>query len=443
MLEKFNDVMIKFLQPVMSKIGNNRVIQSITAGMMGLMILTVGVCIVTILINLPIDAWTNFLQTSGIYTPASELVSATSSLLGIYTVISVSYSYGKNLNQDPKSCVLVTTGVYIALMPQTVTVGTETASAIATSNLGSNGIFIGLVLGILVPMFYNFLLTHNVKISLPEQVPPMVNEAMTPIVAAMIIFPITMLVKWGFSLTSYGDIYSFFYSMITAPLLAIFGTSVWTPIIYCVIRALFWFFGIHPSPTQAVFTPIQTACIADNIAAMMAGEPLPYINMAILTVFGMIGGTGATLGLNICMFRAKSERYKALHKVALVPGLFNINEPLVFGVPIMFNPIMLIPMLGSVLFGSAVCVIAVNTGFINSENFNAATSVAWVIPNLINAFLRGGIPFTVALAIALVGQTLIFYPFFKMMDNQALAEEARLAEEAAKESSTEATAVTA
>lgn len=430
MFNKFADWLQKYLQPVAAKLSQSVIIQSITQGMMGLLVITVGVCVVSILVNLPFQPWLDFLNNVGLTTPAKELVSATSSLLGIYTVISVSYAYAKNAKQDPKANVLITTAVFIALMPQTITVGESSVSALATSNLGSNGIFVGILLGIVVPMFYNFLIKHNVTIKMPQQVPPMVSEAMTPIIAAMVIFTVTLLVKWGFTLTPFNNVFSLFYDVVTTPLMAIFGTTILTPILYCVIRSLFWFFGIHPSPVNAVYLPLSNAAIAANVEAALAGEPLPYLLFTIIVLFGMMGGTGGTLGLNLCMLKAKSERYKALNKVALIPGLFNINEPLVFGVPIMFNPMMLIPTILGPIAGALVAAVFVGTGLINDMNFNAAVSVAWVVPNPIAAFLRGGIVMLIALLIALVIQTLIFYPFFKVLDNQALAEEQANAENA-------------
>lgn len=423
MFKKFTDFLEKSIQPIAKKMSQNLVIQSITQGMMGIISLTVGVCVLSILINLPIESWNTWLIDVGMLAPANELLAATTSMLAIYIVISVSYSYAKNARQDPKATAILTTAVFIVLMPQSITVGEETMSALNSSYLGSNGMFLAIFLGIVVARFYDFLIKKDIRIKMPEQVPPMVVDAMTPILASMIIFGITFLVKWGFTLTEYGNIFDLFYQFLTAPALAIFGTSVWTPIMYCVLRALFWFFGIHPSPLNAIYFPISMACAAANVEAFMAGQELPYLAFTIMTTFGMIGGTGSTFALNLNMLRAKSERYKALNKVSLIPGLFNINEPLVFGLPIMFNPIMLIPTVIAPLAGAGVAMIFIKLGLINSANFNPTVTVAWVIPYPIAAFLRGGIMFMLAVLITIAVQCAIFYPFFQIMDKQALTDE--------------------
>lgn len=423
MFKKFTSILESSIQPIAAKISQNVIIQSITHGMLAIISLTIGVSIVSILINLPIDSWKELLSNTGILAPANELISATTSMLAIYIVISVSYSYAKNVGQDAKATTILATAVFIVLMPQSIKVGDTSVNALLSSNLGSNGIFVAILIGILVAVFYNMLIKHNIRIRMPEQVPPMVSEAMTPIIASMIIFLITFFVKWGISLTSYGDIYTLLYKFLTAPALAVFGTSVWTPVIYCVMRSVFWFFGIHPSPLNAIFFPISTACTAANVDAFIAGSELPYLGFAIMTSFGLIGGTGSTFALNLNMIKAKSQRYKTLNKVAFIPGTFNINEPLVFGVPIMYNPIMLIPTVLAPILGALVGMAFIALGFINSTNFNPSISVAWVIPYPIAGFLRGGIMFMIAILVAIVLQILLYYPFFQMIDKQAVKEE--------------------
>jgi PTS system cellobiose-specific IIC component len=275
-------------------------------------------------------------------------------------------------------------------------------------------------------MFYDYLLKHGVKLTLPEQVPSMVAESMNPIFAAMILFAVVLGIKWGVSLTPYGDIFNMLYQLLTAPTMATFGTSIATPLVWCMLRALFWFFGIHPSPLNAMYYPLSSIATAANVDAFMAGEPLPYLAFSVMTTFAMIGGTGSTLGLNIMMLRAKSERYKALSKVAIVPSCFNINEPLVFGVPMMYNPLMLIPSLLAPVAGGVVCFVLTK---LNLIALNPTVSVAWVVPYPIAAFLRGGIFFTLGVLITIVLQGLIYYPFFQILDKQALEEEKAALEE--------------
>lgn len=421
MITKLTNFLEKYLQPFAVKMGNLTVIQGISQGMLGIICITVGACIVSILVNLPIAPWQNLLSGIGILVPAKELVSATTSMLGIYSVISVSYSYSKLLGQNARTNVLLAVATFVVFMPQSVTVGESTVSALLTSNLGSNGIFPAIIIGVLVPLIYDKMLKSGVKLSLPEQVPSMVSEAMNPIFAAMILFAGVLVIKWGISLTSYGDLFNLLYQLLTAPTMATFGTSIWTPLVWCMLRALFWFFGIHPSPLNAMYYPLSSIATAANIDAFMAGEPLPYLAFSIMVTFGMIGGTGSTLGLNIVMLlKSKSERYKALSKVAIVPSCFNINEPLVFGVPMMYNPMMLIPSLLAPVAGGIVCLVMTS---LNLIPLNPTVSVAWVVPYPITGLLRGGVFFCIGIIIAIVLQAIVYYPFFVILDKQAYEEE--------------------
>ena len=420
MIEKITGFLEKHLQPFAVKLSNITIIQAISQGMLGIICITVGACAVSILCNLPIAQWQELLTNIGILKPAKELVTATTSMLGIYSVVSVSYCYSKLLNRSTRTNVLLAVATFTSLMPQTLAAGETTVAGLSITNFGSNGIFPAILIGILIPLFYDFLLKKNVKLNLPEQVPPMVSEAMNPIFAAMVIFVVVLLIKWGVSLTPYGDIFNMLYQLLTAPTMATFGTSVLTPLVWCMLRALFWFFGIHPSPLNAMYYPLSSIATAANVDAFMAGEPLPYLAFGIMVLFGMIGGTGSTLGLNIVMLKAKSERYKALSKVAIIPSCFNINEPLVFGVPMMYNPMMLIPSLLAPVVGGIVCTVFTS---LNLIPLNPTVSVAWVVPYPIAGFLRGGIMLAIAICITIVLQGMLYYPFFKILDKQALAEE--------------------
>lgn len=423
MFKKFIAFLEDVIQPVAVKMSGNKYIRSITNGMLGIIPISIGVCIVSILVNLPFDNWQSLLEAMRIMESANELIAATTSLLAIYIVISVSYSFAKEVEQDTRASVLVSTAVFIILMPQTITIGEETVSALASSNLGSNGIFVAIIIGILCSAFYDFLIRKNIKITMPEQVPGNVANAMSPIFAMMIIFTITFIIKYFLSLTAYGDIYALLFEFLTAPAMML-GRSAWSAIfVYFTLRAVFWFFGIHPSPLNAIYIPLLTSVQSANIEAMLAGQELPYLEFAIMGSLCMIGGTACTLGLGINMLFAKSERFKAINKIAIVPGLFNINEPYVFGVPLMLNPVMLVPMILSPISGGVIGIVFSRLGLINSANFNPAVSVPWVLPAPINAFMRGGIALLIACLLAILVHTLLYYPFFRILDKQALEEE--------------------
>lgn len=417
------DFLEKTLAPIAAKVSNIALIKAITQGMMSTIPVTVGVSVIAVLANLPIEVWQNFLETTGMLQPAKDVVAVTSSMLAIYIIFTVSYSVAGIRNQKGLIPAILSAAVFLSLMPKTVTVGDSSVDALLVLNLGSRGIFVAIILGVAVASLFCYLVAKGFTIKLPESVPANVSESMGPTFVAIIIISLTFFVKWGFSLTSFGDIFTFLETYLTKPAMLL-GNSGWAAVLYGVLRSLFWFFGIHPSPLNAVFIPLSTAATVANIEAFQSGVPagqLPYLEFTIVMALVTIGGTGNTLGLSFTMLKAKSEQYKALNKIALVPGLFNINEPYVFGLPLMLNPTYFIPLILSSFAGGAVGLIFVRLGLLGA--FNPEVSVAWVVPTVIAGFFRGGIMMLIMVVITIIVQSLVYYPFYKVEDRRLYEEE--------------------
>lgn len=431
--DKMQDWMSRVIEPVATKIAANNVIKALQSGMMLTVPISIGAVIITILTNLPIDGWTNFLYATGLYSIGMQLMLSTLSMLAIYIVIAVSYSYTKILGQNPITGALLSTAVFITLMPQFISTGESTLQALASSNLGSDGMFVAMIVGIVVPWCYNWLMKHHVTLKLPASVPPMVTESLSPVFVAIITFTVTFFVKYGISLTSYGDIFQMINTLVATPVMSI-GASPWAIILVYAIVNLFWFFGIHPSAITSVYMPVMTSVSVTLAEQFAAGEPLntSYAVMMILTNVFLMGGTGNTLGMVVQGCFAKSDQYKSLSRLAVVPSFFNINEPIIFGYPMMLNPIFFIPML-LVVPVTGVVVIAL-TSLFGIGSFNPAIQMPWATPTVLTAFLQGGFYLLLIFIVAIAIQWLIYFPFFKMADNQAYKEEqaAAAAEAAAK-----------
>ena len=156
------------------------------------------------------------------------------------------------------------------------------------------------------------------------------------------------------------------------------GTSIPALIFIFTIVNFLWFFGIHPSPITNLIYPILIAMITANVTAFQNGQPLPYLDAIVVYTSLGIGGTGGTLGLAVVMFIfAKSERYKMMAKVGLVPNIFNINEPLIFGMPIMMNPLMFVPMVANPAVSGVIAWLFVKAGFITTMNSAVQLGLPW------------------------------------------------------------------
>ena len=327
------------------------------------------------------------------------------------------------------AAILILIPIYNAVDPAT----NSTVATIKTSYLGSDGIFVAFIVGILVPMLYCKLMKMNLVLKLPESVPPMVSQSMAPTFVAMIIFTLMFAIKYACTLTPWGDVFTMISTFIGAPITAI-GSSPWALMLVYVLMDLVWFFGIHPNAILMPYMPVLVAVGLSNQEAFTSGAALPFLAFAVVGVVAQIGGAGNTLGLCIATFFAKSEKYKAMRKVVIPANLFNINEPIIFGFPIVLNPIYFIPM---ILTPVANCLIGMAAFNLFDFVMNPTVSMPWVTPGFATTFVTGGILLMLLWITCLLADFIIYLPFFKMDDKNALALEKEREAELAKERAAE------
>ncbi|WP_286906953.1 PTS sugar transporter subunit IIC [Clostridium sp. UBA1652] len=413
-----------FINKLSTGIGNNKIIKAITSGLMSTISITLGVAAIAIITNFPIQSWFDLMQSTGIYDISNEFIGATSGLLALYMTFAISVSYASEQKMNGTIVGVISAASFIALMPQSLkSESGEIVSGLSLANLGSNGMFVGIIVAIVISSTYVFLMKKNITIKFPESVPSMVSDSLSPTFVAIIIFTFIFLVKLMFSLTPYGDIFVAINTFVTAPILS-FSTSPWSMIGMFTLMNLLWFFGIHPAPILSVYEPILVSATIANIAAYLGGArgyDLPYIYVPMVYLAAYLGGAGNTIGLAISMLSAKSERFKALGKLSIVPNIFNINEPIIFGAPIMLNPIFFIPLVSSSLIGGTIAIIFTKLGI--GSHINPTMQLPWVTPNIVTAYLSGGIGVFLMVLICIVVYTLLYYPFFRIADKRALMEE--------------------
>lgn len=413
----------KYIAPLAEKVNGSDVIKALSRGMMYTMPITLGVCVLAILVNLPIEQWTTFLTSSGLSAVCNQVLTVTMNMLALYIVISVAYNHGKQKGVNGITASIVTLGVFLVLMPlNVVTEGRSTSYSISTTYLGSNGIFVAILLGISISWLYAFLM-KRIAIKLPESVPTMVTDSLSPTFVAIVIFSFAFLLKWGLTFTAYNNLFDMINEVLAMPIMNV-GSSPWAIIIAYTFSNLLWFFGVHPSAVMNVFSPAISVCLLGNLEAFMAGTPVAELpNLAFVTIYAAmsLGGSGNLIGLAISMMKAKSQRYKALFKVAGIPSLFNISEPMMFGVPVVLNPIFFIPMVIATPLCSFIAWGLCNIGLANA--INPAVMSPWVMPKFISGFMSGGVGLFAIVMICMITSVLLYYPFFKIADKKACEEE--------------------
>lgn len=394
--------------------------------------ITLGVAVFAIIGNMPISAWTDWLTANGIKESFDAALGASTNVLSLYIAFSIAFSLAKNKKYNGMTAGFLSLASFIILMPQTVqgpmVDGKDTiVNALATSFLGADGMVVALMVALLTSHLFCWLTSKGITFKMPDSVPPMVNESLSPVFVAMIMIGLVLGVRIGFSLSEYGSIFACITQLISIPLLKI-GASVPSVLLILFLANLVWFFGIHPNTIQGPATPLFMMILLSNIEAFKVGKELPYFTLAVVSACAAMGGNGNTLGLICSMFTAKSKRYKSMLKLAIIPNLFNINEPLIFGMPLMLNPIFFIPMTLS-------CVVMGLIGLVGAQIISLTYNplmglLPWTTPFFVKYILAGGIPLLLLVLVALAANTLLYFPFFKMADKIALAEEK--ASEAAK-----------
>ena len=302
----------------------------------------------------------------------------------------------------------------------------QTFTGVAGGALGATGLFTGMIVGVVsVEIFCALRKVEGLKLKMPETVPPGVARAFEVLIPAVITLAIIALIGRGCELATGLYLNDVISTYIQGPLGAIGSTIPGVIIIYIII-GLFWLVGIHgnnmlSAVKEALFTPLAL----ENVEKFNKGEkPTNIINMYFLQMCGEFGGSGVTIGLVIAiMIFGKREDNKAIASLSLVPGLFNINETVTFGIPMVLNPILGIPFVFACLVTILVGYVLTVIGFCPV----ACLTVPWTTPPLVFGFLATGanIMGAVTQAILIVVSTVIYTPFliaYEKYQNKQAAE---------------------
>ena len=425
--DKIQNIMDKTIAPVASKVADSKMLDALMGGMMCTLPMTLGVSVIAILINFPIPGFSDWVVSSGLMATGNSILTVTMNMMGIYISFFIGLRWGKVCGLSGYTGGIVSGAVFLAFMPQQSFEDIPMASFINTSYMGSNGIFVAILLGLIVPKVTAILMS-KLEIKLPDMVPPMVADSLSPMFAAIVLFTSVWFAKWGLSFTPWGNLFDMINTLIGTPVTMV-GASPLAYIIVCSLQSIFWFFGVHPNVMLNFYAPVIMACSAANTEAIIAGEALPYGAWAVVALGTAIGGQANALGISISLLFTKSERFKAIRGIALVPSLFNISEPLMFGLPVVLNPMYFIPFVLNI----PVCAIVVQALYALGLGaaFNPTIQLPWVLPQPVIAFMQGGIGCLVISVAVLAVSVLMYTPFTLMADRQALREEQAALEESA------------
>jgi PTS system cellobiose-specific IIC component len=425
MLEKFTNFIDSRLAGPMDKIANQRHLRAVRDGIIATLPLIIVGSFFLIVAFPPLPAtWgiTEFLTSNA----ATILLPyrMTMYIMSLYATFGIGASLAKSYDLDQVSGgILATIAFLLTFVP--VNVPAEALEAAGTAgfvlpmaNLGGGGMFVGIITAIIAVEIYRMTDKSKFKITMPEQVPPAVArsfEALTP----------TLIVILGMATITYyiGFDWHTAVAKLVAPLVTA-ADSLPSVLLLIFMITFFWVFGIHGvSIVGSLARPVWLQLLEGNTTAQAAGDALPHIAAEpFFQWFIWVGGSGATIGLAILLaFTAKSEYGSKLGKAIITPSIFNINEPVIFGVPIVLNPIMMIPFVVTPMIMATIAWFATSLGFVNPVTITAP----WTLPGPIGAYLATGGDWRAAVlnVILILVSVICYYPFVKVYDRKELEKE--------------------
>lgn len=389
-MKKFSEILEKLLMPIASKMATQRHFKSVRDGFVAILPITLTGSM-AVLINVFIEDMPNQILGEGnpITTNLDWLIEicnfvqwGTLSMMALLFTVTLGYSLAKNSGINPLSGAVVAISVLVVTIPETVIDG---GSYVHDSYLGATGLFTALIMVMLSLEVFIFALRKKITIKMPEQVPANVALAFTSFIPAMMAIFFSAAISFVVFTVSGFSINDLISEYLMKPLLNL-SQGYMAVITINFFTQLLWFFGIHGMQVfSAIYESIWRVAEVQNVEAYAAGLEVPYMWVrASFDLYGIIGGSGATLGFIIAMFAfGRRPETKALSRLSIAPGVFNINEPIIFGVPIVLNPIYFIPWIFVPMITLSIGYFATYIGFAGP----VVVAVPWPTPVILSAFL--------------------------------------------------------
>ena len=423
-ISKFtNSAFMNSLRKFSEKLTKSPTFSTISSGMGGTMCLIMVGAIIQIVCALGGLIW-GWEAGHPIYDAIYLPYKLTMGMLGFFMCFSLAYNYSKRLKSGSpiqSGFIAIVCYLLVASPPVTVVLNESTFDALNLGALSSNGLLVAMIVGLVSVRISKIVIDKNLVIKMPDSIPEGVLNSFNAIIPA----GINIIIWYGLSLlvSNFSGGSMTLANLITKVLGIPIGYLV-SPlgmILIIILCQLFWFFGIHG--TSVVFSAIMVPLISAytmNAELASAGQPLVFSAVFLYGAVGGIGGTGNTLVLTLMGLKSKSKQIKSISKASLIPGFFNINEPVVFGYPIMYNPLMLIPFVLCPLVVMGFLWLGYSFGILALPQVLILSCLPIGLSQFMSAldWRNAVFPF-VMLPICWI----VYYPFFKIYEKQCIARE--------------------
>ncbi len=396
------------LASALTALSENAYLSAIRAGMVSVVPLTIIGGLFMIVSFLPLPGWESRVAA---WLPLLQIpVTATFGLLAVFVCFAIGYDLGKRLRQEAIVSASMATLIFLLIQIQ------PKDQTFAMDGLGSKGLFTAILIALITVRVQKFCNDTHVVITLPPSVPSVVSEsfrALSPMIFLVVVF---WLIRFVLGVDINDLLQTAFKPLVFAlnTLPGILG--------YAFLVTLLWSVGVNgDNALDAIVAPIFLQFLAANVIATTQGLPLPYVTAnGFFTTFVNVGGTGATIALALVLWNSREPGFRKVSRVSLPTQIFQINEPIFFGLPIVLNPIFMVPYVLNALLLTACSYLLIDCGLIHKPFVN----VPWTTPPIIGHYLVTGGDWRAAVwgLVSIVLAMAVYYPFARMAERQRLTQ---------------------
>lgn len=412
-MDKLQKWLQKWLMPIAEVLERQKHLQAVKDGIVGIVpIIIIGsFCLVPTgignMLGGGISEWVN--AHNSVLTLPTYF---TTNIMSVYAALFIANSLAKSYSIKN---VLVGPSAVVVHLILSVTISEEGNWVV--SYLGAEGLFVAIIAGLFVVEVLRFCSRNHLTIQMPESVPPMVADSFSILIPLVI----EVIAAVGVATLCGDTVFPQVIMNILAPAISSMD-SLPAVMIIIFITQILWVFGLHGAAiTSSVWAPFAIANASANAAAVAASQaPTHVFTFGFYYGFLQVSGSGMTLGLVILMMMSKAKSLKSIGRLGFVPSLFGVNEPIIFGVPLIMNPFLMIPFVVGPVVIAGLNYLAMSSGLVGLPLWE---SPGFLPPGFQAFLLTLDWKAAVMAVLNVVLMTVFYYPFFKMMEANELKKE--------------------
>nr|WP_269092798.1 PTS transporter subunit EIIC [Enterococcus sp. BWR-S5] len=380
--------MDRYISPIANKLSQQRHLKATRDAFMSMLPITLFGSIPIILKAAPVTedttngfilAWADFAEKNSMI--LNWISGVTLSAMSLFICVGITYYLCRHYKEDILRPMMFAIAGFLMLVLEPLKMGWD-GKEVEISFLDGRGILLAIFVAIVTVEGYHWMRKKNIgRIKMPDSVPASLSETFAALVPGLILltfFSVIFIIFHSMETTAVQFLYD-----IMAPSFKAADSLPFTILIIFLIH-LFWFFGIHDAALAGILGPIRDGNLSINAAEKMAGSDLSHIfTTPFWTYFVIIGGSGSVLALSLLMMRSRSKQLSTVGKIGFLPSIFGISEPIIFGTPLMLNPIFFFPFIFTSVFNGVVTYLCMSWGIVGKT----FAVFSWQMPAPIGAFL--------------------------------------------------------